>query len=527
MASASDGELHELRARLDAGLDDAGRRVGELEACIAALAVPDEGWRDAVDAVVARLDGLRVDEWRPALDGLAEEIRGRLARLEERPVASASDGELHELRARLDAGLDDAGRRVGELEACIAGLADATGDPTLEPRLDDLSARIEQEAAAREALRHELEARVGDPLEGLQHAHAAQEQRLDELASRLDELAETGRHGVPDDRIAALEWGLGELRAGLDAATHPLDERLAAVEERTAAISMHSAQEIELLRRELGELRGALTAAGDSAATRVEDMLGTLRHELSATLEQAASKDELRELTEALGERDARLEELASGLGGIEHRLDEKAAARTAELGALRARVESVEGALGRRQIDADALEQRLSDQEERLEELAARDVRKKEIREVARAVERLEQRVEARESIDEAATRAVEKAVRKGLASLGDRITAAEDAYAEAGRALQDSIAGLGRAIAGADAHIAAGGQEPEPTGSTYVAFAPTSEGYRLVVCEGAAPELGEKIEIEAYEGELVVTRCGSSPLPFDARRCVYLERA
>ena len=54
-------------------------------------------------------------------------------------------------------------------------------------------------------------------------------------------------------------------------------------------------------------------------------------------------------------------------------------------------------------------------------------------------------------------------------------------------------------------------------------VAFAPTTDGYRLVALE-AQPEPGETIDI-AEVGEYLVLRVGSSPIPGDDRRCAYVE--
>ena len=60
----------------------------------------------------------------------------------------------------------------------------------------------------------------------------------------------------------------------------------------------------------------------------------------------------------------------------------------------------------------------------------------------------------------------------------------------------------------------------------ATFVAFASTPRGYRLVALDaGAAPEVGERIELPEL-GELVVLRRGASPLPLDERVCVFLER-
>ena len=85
---------------------------------------------------------------------------------------------------------------------------------------------------------------------------------------------------------------------------------------------------------------------------------------------------------------------------------------------------------------------------------------------------------------------------------------------------------------ISGADAHLAgvAAPKRPSPTqaqATSYVAFAPTPEGYRLVACDGGTPALGGNVELPEFEGVLTVTRVGASPLPFDTRPCVYLEHA
>jgi len=62
----------------------------------------------------------------------------------------------------------------------------------------------------------------------------------------------------------------------------------------------------------------------------------------------------------------------------------------------------------------------------------------------------------------------------------------------------------------------------EPDPR-TACVAFAPTTDGYRLVALE-AAPQPGETIDI-AEIGEYLVLRVGRSPIPGDDRRCAYVE--
>ena len=64
----------------------------------------------------------------------------------------------------------------------------------------------------------------------------------------------------------------------------------------------------------------------------------------------------------------------------------------------------------------------------------------------------------------------------------------------------------------------------QPDPR-TACVAFAPTTDGYRLVALE-ALPEAGETIDI-AELGEYLVLRVGRSPIPGDDRRCAYVEES
>ena len=65
----------------------------------------------------------------------------------------------------------------------------------------------------------------------------------------------------------------------------------------------------------------------------------------------------------------------------------------------------------------------------------------------------------------------------------------------------------------------------EAEPATASFVAYASTPKGYRLVALDVALPRDGETIDVPEL-GELVVARIGRSPLPLDTRRCVYLEQ-
>jgi hypothetical protein len=59
-------------------------------------------------------------------------------------------------------------------------------------------------------------------------------------------------------------------------------------------------------------------------------------------------------------------------------------------------------------------------------------------------------------------------------------------------------------------------------PGPEEHLCFIAGSEGYRLLAFNGPLPEVGDDYRLG--EAMYVVTRIGRSPLPFDARRCVYL---
>lgn len=64
------------------------------------------------------------------------------------------------------------------------------------------------------------------------------------------------------------------------------------------------------------------------------------------------------------------------------------------------------------------------------------------------------------------------------------------------------------------------------ESGGSLHLLFVPTAQGYLLLQRDGAAPSLGEHIELpEAAAKPLVVVKIASSPLPADPRPCAYLQ--
>ncbi len=69
---------------------------------------------------------------------------------------------------------------------------------------------------------------------------------------------------------------------------------------------------------------------------------------------------------------------------------------------------------------------------------------------------------------------------------------------------------------------HVDAPAPEREPL-TACLAFAPTTDGYRLVALD-ALPEPGETIDVPEV-GERVVLRIGRSPIPADDRLCAFVE--
>lgn len=60
------------------------------------------------------------------------------------------------------------------------------------------------------------------------------------------------------------------------------------------------------------------------------------------------------------------------------------------------------------------------------------------------------------------------------------------------------------------------------------HLLFVPTYQGYLLLERSGAAPGLGEIVELPETPGaRLIVAKLASSPLPHDRRICVYLSGA
>jgi hypothetical protein len=229
---------------------------------------------------------------------------------------------------------------------------------------------------------------------------------------------------------------------------------------------------------------------------------------LGATEQQAWA------LPEQLDDRFGRLhQELLGRIEGI-------AAAYDPAVAALQARLDELAGTQGAELERLASIEHAAASVNVRLEGLEARHAHDGT---VSDQIAVLTARLDAELALAEERGTAVERAIRKGLAGLGERLTANEESYLESGAALRRSIERLGAAVVEADTRMSDMPLDPPALG--YVAFVPTADGYRLRPLDGAAPAVGELIEVEGASGSLRVARLARSPLPLDRRACAYLE--
>jgi chromosome segregation ATPase len=527
----SDGveqKLNALTARLEA-LPASGEwrePLTQLAARIDGMPTPSEEWREQIASLAARVDTLRTDEWRSELAEVAENLRTRLERVEHE-FGSAQAEQLDRLRsgldglvARVDAmpvlPLGDIRAELAELAQTLHGrmeqvdtrIAHDVDTDTLDgllARVDELNSKVGDASALESRLAESLSALVHERAEHFEAGGAEVRRRLDDALREITAVAGVAGRVVEVEealgaRLVVTENALDEVRAANDGLSASVEERITAAEAHAADASRQASTDVASLRRELDDLRAVVSAASEATAGHIDGVSGTLQGELAALTEKFVGtggwKDAV-DTTQALVE-------------SLEMRLIESSSSEAVE-----------------RNAEIESLRSELSTRVDAIESVQAK---RKDVRELRDALNRVEQRVDDRGAKDDASARVVEEAVRDGLAGLGERLAATEETYLEAGRALRRSIEGLGRAISGADAHLAGVSSEPAAAAAhatSYVAFAPTPDGYRLVTCDGSPPVLGSHVEIPEYEGVLVVTRTAASPLPFDERPCVYLEPA
>jgi chromosome segregation ATPase len=548
-----------LRARLDdlattqpSAVEELRVELATLGARIDAIPEPSDEWRDDLAALEARIETVpddvrvrldRIEEWRPELAQIAENLRGRIERveagLELRPGLDLVAGlreELQTLTAQLESRLDEAERRHSGCDERLDRLAGLPSEiESLEPRLrDELARQLDGRLAARDEHEEELRREIDEASRRIGHVEPALD-RLAELERRLDEHSErlAGLQSSGPSAAEVAETVNARLdasdAAAVDLAT-TLDEHVAALERRVTAVTSRADSEVESLRRELDDVRGVSAAGSAAAEAKIDQLADTLRSEIASVAPDARQDEALERLGALAADHGESLEALQAELHQREQRFDERLVGKAAELAALRARLDQGDSSLAALGDGArDATEQvdaRFATLDEKIEALEKSQVKRGDVRELRESVARVEQKVDAEAATEDARVRAVEEALRDGLASLGSRLSETRSTYVEAGDALRRSIDRLGSAIRSADDELA----PPQPDSpraidlSSFLAFAPTPEGYRLIELPGPPPAIGEAVEVPEFPPQ-VVARLGVSPLPFDRRACAYLE--
>ena len=556
-----DGEREEkVRKRLD--------RLGEA---VAAL----ERGTPAVEAVRSELHAVldaRVGEVHARLDaeshGVGEDVRGRLdqlaGELQERSAAGVASGE--ELRARVE-----------ELAGVVASLGvDGEREEKVRKRLDRLGeavAALERGTPAVEAVRSELhavlDARVGEVharFDAEAHGLDAVHEQLDSLASTVRALESTAAAGADEAVRSRVDILAGELHAALEARVGEVHGRLDA--ERPAAEALR--QQVEGLLAAVDAL-GATTGDRDDKLRRRLDRLSesvaTLEHGLGqvAAARTSVAADLHAAIDRSVGELRTELEthsvrsdqrdaERAALDAAVHERLDAVAADVSALAGRGTHAVESVRNELETRLAQGfekvvprlDAVETRVSGVETRSSDRAvstplratssaarlslgtsARRARARarhgRHRGVAGVLEALEQRVDAQTGIVEEQSRVTERAVRKGLAAIGERIADSEARTSRRGRA-----ASVGRAARLGDRGC---GSRDRCAARRLTGRSGQSSSLRRRRGIGSRVRGGGRrrrrvLELAEVKGPVVVARVGLSPLPFDRRPCLFVER-
>jgi DNA repair exonuclease SbcCD ATPase subunit len=444
---------------------------------------------EQLDAVATRLRGVEGDlAPRAALDQLEARVRAESSQAAER--AESLRAELEELGSRLAAEIAASGERA---------VAEAHGRTAEEvrrqaERLDELDARLTESDAR---------AQIADQVEAL-------ELRLEqgrERASAMDKAVQEASRQA-GEAVSALRSELTERHAETEQITgarlHELERRLetagdasATMAARIDAAEGRALEAMEDLARKLEQMEEKIK----NGALRGTERALAVEHELRNGL--AAQADALEQHVAATAAHEEALLELAN-------RTEERDAASIDAREELREQVERLASSLGWRL--------------ERVEESLARDA----TADLRESIEELSSRLDEQSALSAEQVRVTEKALRKGLKALGSQLAASEEAYVTAGDALRRSIERLGQAIDETDRVIEEREADPAPirkTG-TFLAFAPSGDGYRLVEVDGPMPELGGHLTIPEIESELRVTRIGASPLPLDERPCAYLER-
>lgn len=528
-------EAHETRVGELAQQHVAG--VEELRASLASLA-------ERIAESAAR------DDWRASLGEIADAVHRRIDSVES-TAGSASRGATDDLRAELGEIAAHFREQFDRVDAELASRADGGDTGYLTETIDRLSQRLETLAAAQEESRAGIDGvagqiaglgsssegwrdeveQLGVRLDAVSVQTADHESRQAEHGSRLDLLADEvmQRLGQQDRQIEQHFSRLEELRAGGPSAAQVADELSARLDASEAlAADAHSS---------LDDRITALDQRLESSLAHSSAAVDSLRRELDDAVAGSLQPGSTERVERVLAEQGAVLGALRAELREHEERLKEGLAKRKADAAAIASRLEDIESIVSGSQFgrhdagdsaeDVARLDRTNRDLADRLAKLEKAQAKRSDVRELREALQRVEEHLSAEEAKEDIRVRAIEEALRDGLASLGGRLSETGGAYFQAGDALRRSIEQLGSAIRIADHELAAADrEEPVPvSAASFLAFAPTADGYRIVEVDGVPPATGDTVDVPDCELRLVAARVGPSPLPFDRRVCAYLE--
>jgi hypothetical protein len=397
----------------------------------------------------------------------------------------ATSEELDAQESRLEVlkeALADRERRIAELEETVTEMS-ATRDAS-EAR----SAEAKLDAAAAEERHLALQADLSQQLADANTRLTAIESEASVLRHQLEESERAAADGVQAKET------ISEIQRGLEAALSERDEALAKLEHEIVA----AAEELELLREELDRARQTVSNAEKRArnhereAIKAADELAAER--LRAERESAEHERHRAAVEESIAESKQRVLDLTRQL-------------------------ESTKKALANEQTAHESSRHEKSDALERLQEMAAQldEARVRQAHDGAGPIESLSDD----ETISTPSwTSREQKVAALSLAAVRAQLAREAAKHAETRRMLArvlDELAGLQ--------------PEPDPVlnlhGSSreecFLCLASTDSGYLLEAQTGFLPEVGDTVQLRGAEH--VVMKIGASPLPSDARRCVYLQ--
>ncbi|HEY6963247.1 MAG TPA: hypothetical protein VI408_15280 [Gaiellaceae bacterium] len=328
----------------------------------------------------------------------------------------------------------------------------------------------------------------------------------------------------PPDETPQLHARIGELEAERDAARRALDELKAEVASRGAALAAAIGQERELraaaeervrrLEAELAQAAEAGTSGGEHAVEldRLRADLATLTTGMAQERDlRAAAEERVRELEAQIAESpDA--EQLTAAIAqerDLRAAADERVRALEAELAGAQAAAPATEALAEVEELRTDLA----TLQSELASERNARAVSESRAQQLLSAIDSLKREL--------AAAGDARAAAEQALAEQGERDRAAE----RRARELEDRLTTATQELAAERATRAVAEDALQPRRydeASHVLFFRTPDGYAFADRTGAAPAVGETVELDGCRYE--VARVAPAPVP-GAQLCAYLD--